>query len=173
VTVLTAEAIQSAGIKIWMMSRRGAVAPVRGGIRPGAQHLDPVYGGAGWRCSCLTHRRWRSDPILELFNQDFLDVSDIELLRGPQGALYGRVHRRALYQHEAATNAARDDANFSFASAAMCGCPTLWMVRYCPIKSGATTVGYQNRRDRSRMCFWTRHGFVHATTFVPSVRQAR
>jgi len=172
VTVLTAEAIQSAGIKT--LDDVARVVPslrFEGGIRPGVPSISirGVAGVQGGDAPVSLIVDGVQIPFLELFNQDLLDVSDIELLRGPQGALYGRgaIAGALVINTRRPTNAARDDANFSFASGSDVRLSNTLDGPILPDRVwGQLTVGYQNRRGQIENVFLDRDmDFVHATHF--------
>src|SRR5215475_9694318 len=85
VTVLTADAIQSAGIQT--LADLSHVVPAlrfEGGIRPGVPSISirGVAGVQGGDAPVSLIVDGVQIPYLELFNQDLLDVSELELLRG-------------------------------------------------------------------------------------------
>lgn len=172
VTVLTADAIQSAGIKT--LSDVSRVVPAlrfEGGIRPGVPSISirGVAGVQGGDAPVSLIVDGVQIPFLELFNQDLLDVSDIELLRGPQGALYGRgaIAGALVINTRKPTNSFRDDLNASFASGSDVRVSNTLDGAILPDKVwGQLTFGYQNRRGQIENVFSGQDmDFVHATNW--------
>jgi iron complex outermembrane recepter protein len=170
VTVLTADAIQSAGIQTLAdVSRVVPALRFEGGIRPGVPSISirGVAGVQGGDAPVSLIVDGVQIPYLELFNQDLLDVSDIELLRGPQGALYGRgaIAGALVINTRRPTNSARDDVHASYSSGSDTRVTNTLDGPILPDKVwGQLTVGYQNRTGQIENVFLDRDmDFVHAT----------
>lgn len=93
ISVVTGETLSVAGIKDTHDLSK-VVAPLRfeGGVRPGVPNISlrgiaAVQGGDAPVSIVVDGVQI---PFLSLAAQDLIDVSSVELLRGPQGALYGR-----------------------------------------------------------------------------------
>ncbi len=93
ISVVTGATIETAGIK--NLADISKVVPslrFEGGIRPGVpsislRGISAVQGGDAPVSVTVDGVQV---PFLSLVGQDLLDISSLELLRGPQGALYGR-----------------------------------------------------------------------------------
>ena len=93
VSVVTAGTIEAAGVK--SLTDVGKLVPslrFEPGLRPGIpsislRGISAVQGGDAPFSLIIDGVQV---PFLELVNQDLLDVASIELLKGPQGALYGK-----------------------------------------------------------------------------------
>jgi len=170
VTVLTADAIQSAGIQT--LADLSHVVPVlrfEGGIRPGVPSISirGVAGVQGGDAPVSLIVDGVQIPYLELFNQDLLDVSELELLRGPQGALYGRgaIAGALVINTRRPTNDFRDDVRASYSSGSDTRVTNTLDGPILPDRLwGQLTVGYQNRTGQIENVFLHRDmDFVHAT----------
>ncbi len=176
-SVLTAATIQAAGVNnLDDVSKLVPSLRFEAGLRAGVpsislRGISAVQGGDA-PFSLLVDGV--QVPFLELFNQDLLDISTIELLKGPQGALYGRgaIAGALLINTRAPDNEFRGSLRLSAAegrdyraSATVSG-PIVQDVLAAKI-----TAAYQNRRGLIHIRTLDRPGdYVDQGTFKGQLR---
>jgi iron complex outermembrane receptor protein len=177
ISVLTSATIEAAGVK--NLDDVGKLVPslrFEAGLRAGVpsislRGISAVQGGDA-PFSLLVDGV--QVPFLELFNQDLLDISSIELLKGPQGALYGRgaIAGALLINTRAPDNELRGSLHLSAAEGAdYRGSATISGPLVQDILAAKITAAYQNRRGLIHIRTLDRPGdYVDQATFKGQLR---